>query len=406
MVDPGMPSPTMPALRATRRGKQISKWIARVVLAALCLLGLVLATVPNGRAALRAALVMPTLLGDSQSVPLKESFAQVTHESVALDAKNGNGLLDIYRPSTSSTFVPNDRQTLFIIPGVGDHRNDPTYVNLATAFAQTGIVVVLVTTPDLLQGNILPEQNSGIVHAFDYIENYGHGINPQKVGVISVGITGALAASVEALPDLLLDNPPVFIGLIDTPDSMINVLRAIGQRGYLSNGTLVSWQPDAAVIQSFATTFANRLPRSDSGIWSNAFVNGQGTLSASQLNRLSPETRAIYHLLAGDQSDRVDDNLAMLSDSIKVTLLFLSPQYYIKQLNLPLYLLSGSQDTEVPVTEGRTFANELALNHALVQFTETSLFAHDLTRASGRSASITDNLRLFTFLSRLLARGA
>jgi hypothetical protein len=333
----------VPATRIRKR-RNIAKWLARGLLSILLLLGVTFATIPSGRALVRTALLMPTIWGTPQRVPLSAIADSFNHTTVQLEPDRGGALLDIYAPASSAHFVPDGRQALFVIPGLGDHRHDTSLQNIATTLARTGTIVVLVTTSDLLNNHLNPDDTANLLGAFDYVQQRIPGINPANVGIIAVGLTSVFAIGIDALPHIKgatlpatipvpatlnvhhwqLQSPPIFICLLNGVGSVMDVIR------FFAEGN----QPDDDTAKpALANMLSHYLPSEDMQVWQDAFAHHAGMISDKQLAMLTSQTRAAYHLLAGDQPEQVNTNLAQLPDALGSAFQTLSAEYYAQYLH-------------------------------------------------------------------------
>ena len=67
----------------------------------------------------------------------------------------------------------------------------------------------------------------------------------------------------------------------------------------------------------------------------SAFSDGVSPLSSDQLAQLSPSAQAAYHLLAGDQPDQAEANVAALSPEMHTLLTALSPSSVVQDITAP-----------------------------------------------------------------------
>ncbi|HET9918269.1 MAG TPA: hypothetical protein VFQ30_00410, partial [Ktedonobacteraceae bacterium] len=117
--------------------------------------------------------------------------------------------------------------------------------------------------------------------------------------------------------------------------------------------------------------------------------------------------QAAYHLLEGDEPDKVDANIAALTPQIKTLLQQLSPSSVINQIRAPIYLLHDRNDQFVSFTQSRDFAQALTrINHPH-DFAELGIFQHvevrpDLTL----NQTLTDGTNLSRILTEMLLAGS
>jgi dienelactone hydrolase len=374
--------------------------LARVVLALLCALGLAATLLPVGRAASRAALLLPALITAQEPAPLVLAGDPIRHQQLQVISENGPVFLDVYEPTVPPPPAPGQREGVVIIPGVGDNRNVDQLVNLSRSLARAGLVVMDMTTPTLIQYVLSPQDGAAVVAAVDTLARWP-GVGPTRVGILGFSAGGALACL--AAVDPRLHTHLAYITLFGGYYDAGTLLRDVGRRALEENGTLHPWNPDPVPIQVLANTIATTLPSDEGQTLVNAFLVGAPPLSPGQLATLSPPAQAAYHLLAGDQPRQVQANLAALSPEMQALLTALSPSSVVSRLHTPIYLLHDRSDRFVPFTESRDFAAALARLGKPYQFVEFSIFQHTEVR-TGLSLGplLTDGSNIFRLLTALL----
>jgi fermentation-respiration switch protein FrsA (DUF1100 family) len=99
-------------------------------------------------------------------------------------------------------------------------------------------------------------------------------------------------------------------------------------------------------------------------------------LSAQQQAQLSPDGKAYYHLLEGDEPGSVEHNLSGLSPPLKALLTRLSPLSVLGQIKAPIHLLHDRNDPSIPFTQAQEFAAALARLHHPYDFAAYGIFSH------------------------------
>jgi fermentation-respiration switch protein FrsA (DUF1100 family) len=182
----------------------------------------------------------------------------------------------------------------------------------------------------------------------------------------------------------------------------------MGRRALDVDGRLVPWQPDPVPVQALANTIMQTLADGDRGLLLAGFNTALGLyLTPTDQARLSPAGLAAYHLLTGDQPERVAANLAALPAQGQTLLASLSPSSVVAQIHAPVYLLHDQSDIFVPFTQSRDFAAALArLNHPH-KFVEFSIFAHvEVKSGLGIGQTLRDGWALYQVLLAALAPSA
>lgn len=378
--------------------------VARIVLALLFVVGFFLSVVPLGRAVTRGALLLPEVVTASEPGPLKLLNESVQHSQTTVPSPGGTVYLDVYAPTTSAPPVPGAREGLLIIPGVGDNRNVPQLINLSESLAGAGMVVMDMTTPTLLSYDLSRQDADAVVQAFKALARWP-GVGSNRIGILGFSAGGALGCFAAADPRIR--DQVAFITLFGGYFNATSLLRDVGKRALTVDGRMQPWHPQDVPLQVLANVIADVLSPSDGSLLMNAFAPGATPLTSDQLAQLSPEAAAAYHLLAGDEPDQVDANLAALSPQLRALLNDLSPSQVIDKIHATIYLLHDRNDQFVPFTESRDFAAALARIHHSYEFAEFGIFQHVEVRSGlGAGQIVGDAANLLRILSELLLVGS
>ncbi|HLJ82512.1 MAG TPA: hypothetical protein VKT52_13560 [Ktedonobacterales bacterium] len=378
--------------------------LARIVLALLLVLGVYLTLVPQGRAATRAALLLPALITLKQPAPLVAAGDAIRHTQTQISGQAGPIYLDIYAPTGPPPPIPGARQGVVIIAGVGDNRSVDQLVNLSASLARAGLVVVNMTTNSLIDYNLTPADGDAVVRAVLYTQHLP-GVGATRVGILGISAGGALASLAAADPrdrDSL-----AFITLFGGYYDASALLADYGRRGYILDGQVVPWEPNIVPLVVLANSIADTLPGDQSETLRSAFtLAGFIPLGAAQLAALSPPAAAAYHLLAGDQPSAVDANVAALlaAPGTHALLDALSPANMLAHIVAPIYLLHDRNDQFIPFTQSRAFNAALdALRHPHT-YAEFGIFAHvEVKPGLGGLQLLGDGATLFRLLTSMLA---
>jgi hypothetical protein len=392
-------TPTKP-----KRWIKIRQWTARIILIFTIITGLFLATIPSGRAIWRAAMILPAIIAPDSPVPLNAAGASISHTSIDLVTNGTDAFLDVYEPTSSPPLIPGSRPGMLIIPGVGDNRLYPQMVNLASSLAKSGIIVMLTTTPTLLNYQLDPADEGPIVASFKKLTTW-QGINSKQIGILSISAANAPASAAAANPTIR-EQVAYFIsfgGHFDTLD----LVRAVGKRAVPTDPP-VPWDPAAVPLQVIANTVAPYLPNDDASILKQTFDGWiNPPLTSDEIAALTPMGQNVYHLIEGDEPSQVDTLIEALPAALKIRLQELSPRTFIKDIHAPIYLLHDRTDRFVPVTESRHFASALAANKQKYSFAEFGIFQHaEVRQGTGPLDIIGDGFQLFKILISILEYGA
>lgn len=375
------------------------KWgiyFARITLILLFVSGFLLSMVPLGRATLRAALLLPELLTASEPAALEPFNDPTEHIQMTLNARNGPVYVDVYAPTTPVPLIPGTRGGVINIVGVGNNRTLPQLINFSQSLAHMGVVVMNMTTPNLIGYDISVQDSNAVVQVFLAMAHWP-GVNTNHIGIIGFSAGGVLACL--ASVDPRIQKQVASIGLFGSYFNAISLLRIFGQRAYTVGGHKQPWNPTDTAIRTLSNIITRPLPPYEATRIVSALAPGGKKLTSKDLAQMTSGSVAVYHLLVGDEPNEVDKNMASLPPQIQTLLVKLSPSTVVDKIRAPIYLLHDRGDQSIPVTESRDFAATLTrINHPH-EFAEFGIFQHVQVRTDlGLSQLLNDVpvlLRLF-----------
>lgn len=370
--------------------------LARVVLVLFFGLGLFLSIFPLGRAVARTTLLLPAIINASEPAPLKLVGEPISHTQKTISSASGPVYLDIYAPTSPAPLIGGIRQGVVVIPGVGDERKEQQLINFSQALAQAGIVVMDITTPTLIQYALSPQDSDAVVQAFKTLARWP-GVGANSTGIIGFSGGGALACLAAADPRIR--DSVASVTLFGSYYNATSMLHDIGRRALDVDGHLQPWQPQEVSIQVMTNTIAGQFSNFDASLLVGSLDPGGTPLTPSEQAELSPPALAAYHLLAGDEPDKVDSNIAALTPQIDRLLTALSPSSVIKQIHAPIYLLHDRNDQFVPFTQSRAFDQALTQLLHPHDYAELGIFQHVEVRPD---LTLTQELSDGTNLARIL----
>lgn len=198
-----------------------------------------------------------------------------------------------------------------------------------------------------------------------------------------------------------------FLVLFGSYFDVTTLLREFGRRAQLLDGQVHPWHPQETSLRVLAKTFASTLPPSEGAKLTKAFAPGGVPLTNAELAQLSPPAIAAYHLLAGDQPDKVEKNLAALSPSMRRLSREISPSTVVSQMRVPVYLLHDRNDGFIPVTQSQDFSAALTRLDRPHEFVEFSAFEHvQIKQQRNPVPLLIDGAKLFWLLSKILLVGS
>ena len=371
----------------------------RIVLLFLFVVGFFFSCIPLGRATIRTAIVLPALLSASQPAWLVAMGEPIQHIQMTIPSPSGTVNLDVYQPTSPTPLISTARSGVLIVPGVGDNRGDAQLVNLSETMARAGLVVMDMLTPALSNYMLSARDTDATVLAFEAL-NHLPGMDRSRSGIIA--FSGGVPLACFAAADPRIRAQVAYVALFGGYFNTTNLIRAFGQRAIYIDGKLEKWNPDIVPLQTIANTITQTFTADEQYLITEA-VNTNTLLASDKVNTLSPGARAAYHLLMGDEPERVDANIAALPATVHALLNELSPSRVIRQISAPIYLLHDRNDVLVPVTESRAFAVALKNISHPYDYVEFHIFNHVEIRANSNLGQIIiDGSHLFSLLDKIL----
>ncbi|HLZ58723.1 MAG TPA: hypothetical protein VKR06_17425 [Ktedonosporobacter sp.] len=389
--------------RAERRHKRTAI-MARILLLLLLGIGFLLSMLPWGRAIARATFLLPALVTATEPLPLIVGGETIQHSQMTVPSRSGTVYLDIYAPSTPAPLVASARSGVLIIPGAGDNRQVPQLINLSQALARSGLVVMDMVTPTLINYDLSAQDSDAVVQAFQTLRHLP-GMTGKRAGIISFSAGVPLASFAGADPRIRDEVAyiTVFGGYFNTR----SLLRAFGRHALDVNGTVEPWQPAEVPIQVMTNVITKAFTSDERSEIERALAPGSKALTTSEQARLSPAALAAYQLLTGSAPNKVEANINALPAPIQEQLELLSPSRVIAQIRAPIFLLHDRHDPSIPFTESRDFAAALARLHHPYDYVEFQIFDHVEVKSNIPVGQlIGDGAHLFSILQQILFLGA
>lgn len=324
------------------------------VLALFLSAGLLFLIFPSGRATVRTARLLPALLTPAES--FDSTHESVRHTQMTLPLHNSQIYLDIYEPTSPVPTLPGTRGGVVIVPGVGDHRQLPQLVHLAQSLVRVDLVVVIVTTPTLMQYDLSAQDSDAVVEAFRTLTHHS-GVSAERIGLI--GFSAGTPITCFAAADSRIRDQVAFVVLFGGYFNATTMLRAVGQRAVNVDGQTQSWQPQETSLKVLSNVIGKTLSPSERSLLRSSLTPDGKPLSTPELTQLSPAADAAYHLLAGDAPEKVEIHLTTLTPQMHAQLDELSPNRVLPGIQAPIFLLHSLVDQSIPFTESRHFATAL-----------------------------------------------
>src|SRR5947207_739104 len=266
-------------------GHNIVRNILRIVLMLLCLIGFVLSVLPWGRAIARSALLLPALVAASQPDPLIANGETVIHKQMTVPSRSGTVYLDVYEPEAPTPLIASARSGVLVIPGAGDNRQIPQLINFSEALARTGLVVMDMVTPTLINYDLSAQDDDAVVQAFQKLSHLP-GMEGRRIGIISLSAGVPLACLGSA--DLRIRDQVAYVAVFGGYFNTKSVLRAFGRRAIDIDGKTEHWQPIKVPILVLTNVITKAFSPDERSRIAKALAPGGTPLTQTQIAQLSP----------------------------------------------------------------------------------------------------------------------
>ena len=335
------------------------------VLLALIALTIFLGASHEGRAAVKTTLFIPHVF-DAGIKPLNWFTPDPVVERVTFSIPGGAGVGDIYRPPGEGPYA-----AVLLFLGVAPAgSDDPRVVRLGDALARSNMVTLIYWSPIMADGRIEPEDVDNLVAAFQYLAAQDY-VDNTRVGMggFCVGASfSIMAASEEPIRDQV-----AFVNAFGPYFDMRDLIGAISS-GIKSYGDeTLSWEPNKLSKKVFITHLTQDLPEAERRLLQGAFLDNASP--EIRIQYLSPQGRAVYHLLKGTAPDEVKTHLAQIPQRTLERAALISPSQRLDGLKAPVLIMHDREDALVPAFESRRLRDALEpLGNA--RYTEFGLFDH------------------------------
>jgi pimeloyl-ACP methyl ester carboxylesterase len=276
--------------------------------------------------------------------------------------------------------------------------DDPRFVNLAQALAESGFSVLTPLLADLADYHVDGPSIPAIGESAKWLKaRLGSG----PVTLVGISFGGGLALLAAAKPEY--EQSVRAIAVFGGYDDLMRVSRFLAtSEEEFPDGRVVHWPAHdyggAILVYDNLEWFFSRsdLPAAHEAL--RRYLWEQPETAKPWLEQLSPAGRAMMDDLFARRIDRVRPKLLEAIEADKKELTELSPHGQIGRLRVPVFILHGSTDNVIPPAETLWLAKDVPrqdLRAVLI----TPVFSHvDLKSKS----SLWENLRLVNFLAGVL----
>ena len=351
-----------------------------VVALVVSTLSLLVASTPQGRAAVRTVLFIPQVLPAIPVKPQQWVTRAPVHEEIEFPIAGGVGTADLYLPAGSGTHSA----VLFFMGVVPPDRDEERIVRLSKGLARAGMIVMVPWLDSQTQNRIAGQDIDSLVRAFQHLRSLDR-VAPDRVGVGGI-CTGASLVTVAAQDERIRDHVK-FVNFFAGYYDAVDMVKAITTRSRFHGEDVGPWTPDSLTERVFTYQMVEGVPDpADRELLSRVFKYDEAA-TGEEIRALSSEGTAVYRLLKGVPIEEADELIAQLSAETHDFLRLISPSTNIDKLRARVLIMHDRADELVPSEESRRLTEGLGEDNDTYH-TEFSLFRKEIQVHVDESQSI------------------
>lgn len=375
--------------------------ISKLIISLLKILGLLLIAlsvtsmlVPQVRSAFKTTAFILQVI-ESPVKPLDLFIEDPIREEVRFPQTNGEGLADLYRPSSGGR-----HSAVLLFLGVNPAgRNDKRVVNLAESLTKSGMIVMIPWSQSMTEYRIDPKETDNLVSAYKYLLDSAY-VDEKRVGIAGFCVGASLSAVAAANPEIR-DNVKFinfFGGYFDAKDLMISIASKTRYGTYGEQ----TWEPSQQTLETFQKHLISSLEsENDRSILSTINIS-ENNMPMNESDLLTDDGLTVYKLLNNPPLNEARYLINELPDNFQKGLETISPINHMNTIKGKLLIMHDVSDNNVPVEESRRFY-EAAKHRNDVLYTEFAFFDHvDLGRDVNLFTWITDVYKLYVHLYHII----
>ncbi len=370
------------------------RWLKRIglgLLAAVAVLSFVTVATPQGRASAKTAGLVLQVVPGFPVKPLSWFTDRPVRTAVEYPAGARSAEADIYR-------VPDREQRAALVLFLGVNpagRDDERVVNLASALARAGFVVLVPWSENMVAKRVSPADVEMLVAAFQYLVGLDY-VDRARIGGGGFCVGSSLLVVAASDPRISADVSFInfFSGFYDGRD----YLKQFAARQTFYDGSEEPWEPDKLTTEVFTLLLIESLSLPSERDALEGHFAGSRPLSEAEVRRLSSEARAVHGLLSGTTLEGAEALLSEVPQRLLDAIDALSPSKHIEGLSARLLIMHDREDALAPVEESRRLADAVAARGD-VRYTEFSFFSHvDPGEGVGPLGLLTESFKLYRHL--------
>lgn len=322
------------------------------------------------RAVIKSAVFFLKVLPMLPSGPEDWLTSPPVRQHVTFATASGSGEGDLYRPSSPGPH-PGIVVCLGVVPFGFDH---PQIPRLGEALARSGFAALLYRSPAMENYRLVPEDVGNVAAAHHYLINQPF-VQGEKSGLLGTCVGGSFALLAAAHP--AIRDSVAFIGAFAPYASMQTLAMEVACSTRLYGSVPEPWEVDTLTRKVYLHSLTGMLETGEA----DHLLSIDEQSIPIEVNRLSPDAKAVYALLTATDPDHARVAMTRLPPALLDRMDAISPLQHLDDIHARLIVLGHDQDDLViPVGESRCLWDALA-SRTGVRYTEFEMFQHaDPTR--------------------------
>jgi pimeloyl-ACP methyl ester carboxylesterase len=239
--------------------------------------------------------------------------------------------------------------------------DEPRLVALAGSFARAGVVVLTPELAPLADYRVDDPRNLEILRASVHALAKREGIATGGVGLVGVSFSGGLSLRVAEEPETAKDL--AFVVSIGGHDDLARVARFFATDVADTPDGAVAWHAHdygmAVLVYEAPEKFVAPDQAEPLRACVRAFLHESYPLAEAEAQKLTPEARAVFELIAHRDTHALGPKVLAALPSLEEKMRAASPAGNLANIHVPVYLLHGAHDDVVPPSESRWAAKEI-----------------------------------------------
>ena len=374
--------------------RKSGSWLFQALVVIVALLVLFIAVTPQGKAGFQTVLFVTQVL-DLPIKPQTWFTGEPLRHEVHYPSSDGTTVADVYR-------IDDGKQRAAVVLFLGANaagRDDPDVVNLGSALARAGYVVMFHWSPTMaLRANIEPAETGNLVWAFQFLSEREY-VDLDRVGLggFCVGASFALVAAA----DPRIQEQVHFVNAFGPYYDARTLLLQAASRSVEYDGERTPWDPDKLTKRVLANELIETLQSpEDVNALTRHYMNGEA-LTAEEVEGLSPQAATIMQLLDGTSPEEAEALYETLPMDFRQDLAGISPSTYVDDIRARLLIMHDRNDQLVPAAESRRLLAATE-DRGDVLYTEVLAFDHVRPQVGGIGDLLAEAGRLYRHMYSII----